>query len=92
MSPVIAVDATHIKSKYKSVMFVANAFDGNRNIYPLAFGIGNLEMNASWHWCFTKLHEAIGECPNLVIISVTELQGIPPPNSVTELQGIPPPK
>ncbi|XP_020415435.1 uncharacterized protein LOC109947963 [Prunus persica] len=69
MRPVIAVDATHLKSKYKGVMFVANAFDGNRNIYPLAFGIGDLETDASWHWFFTKLHEAIGECPNLVIIS-----------------------
>ncbi|CAL8168453.1 unnamed protein product [Prunus armeniaca] len=69
MRPVIAIDATHLKSKYKGVMFVANAFDGNRNIYPLAFGIGDLEMDASWHWFFTKLHEAIGECPNLVIIS-----------------------
>ncbi|XP_020426633.1 uncharacterized protein LOC109950888 [Prunus persica] len=27
MRPVIAVDATHLKSKYKGVMFVANAFD-----------------------------------------------------------------
>ncbi|XP_021828016.1 uncharacterized protein LOC110768555 [Prunus avium] len=69
MRPVIAVDATHLKSKYKGVMFVANAFDGNRNIYPLAFGIEDLETDASWHWFFTKLHEAIGECPNLVIIS-----------------------
>ncbi|XP_034217974.1 uncharacterized protein LOC117629560 [Prunus dulcis] len=69
MRPVIAVDATHLKSKYKGVMFVANAFDGNLNIYPLAFGIGDLETDASWHWFFTKLHEAIGECPNLVIIS-----------------------
>ncbi|XP_020412431.1 uncharacterized protein LOC109947187 [Prunus persica] len=69
MRPVIALDATHLKSKYKGVMFVANAFDGNRNIYPLAFGIGDLETDASWHWFFTKLHEAIGECPNLVIIS-----------------------
>ncbi|XP_020412042.1 uncharacterized protein LOC109947064 [Prunus persica] len=69
MRPVIAVDATHLKSKYKGVMFVANAFDDNRNIYPLAFGIGDLETDASWHWFFTKLHEAIGECPNLVIIS-----------------------
>ncbi|XP_020409192.1 uncharacterized protein LOC109946269 [Prunus persica] len=68
MRPVIAVDATHLKSKYKGVMFVANAFDGNRNIYPLAFGIGDLETDASWHWFFTKLHEAFGECPNLVII------------------------
>ncbi|XP_034218975.1 uncharacterized protein LOC117630347 [Prunus dulcis] len=69
MHPVIAVDATHLKSKYKGVMFVANAFDGNRNIYPLTFGIGDLETDASWHWFFTKLHEDIGECPNLVIIS-----------------------
>ncbi|CAL2229754.1 unnamed protein product [Prunus armeniaca] len=65
MRPVIAVDATHLKSKYKGVMFVANAFDGNRNIYPPAFGIRDLETDASWHWFFTKLHEAIGECPNL---------------------------
>ncbi|XP_020411021.1 uncharacterized protein LOC109946745 [Prunus persica] len=64
----IAVDATHLKSKYKGVMFVANAFDGNRNICTLAFGIRDLEMDVSWHWFFTKLHEAIGECPNLVII------------------------
>ncbi|XP_020424448.1 uncharacterized protein LOC109950309 [Prunus persica] len=61
MRPVIAVDATHLKSKYKGVMFVANAVDGNRNIYPLAFGIGDLETDASWH--------GFGECPNLVIIS-----------------------
>ncbi|XP_020415595.1 uncharacterized protein LOC109948090 [Prunus persica] len=69
MRPVIAVDATHLKSKYKGVMFVENAFDGNRNIFPLAFGIGDLKTDASWHWFFTKLHEAISECPNLVIIS-----------------------
>ncbi|XP_020418017.1 uncharacterized protein LOC109948725 [Prunus persica] len=69
MRPIIAVDATHLKCKYKSVLFVANAFDGNRNIYPLAFGIGDLETDASWPWFFSKLHEAIGECPNLVIIS-----------------------
>ncbi|XP_020415474.1 uncharacterized protein LOC109947999 [Prunus persica] len=68
MRPVIVVDATHLKSKYKGVMFVANAFDCNRNIYPLTFGIGDLETDASWHWFFTKLHEDIGECPNLVII------------------------
>ncbi|XP_020423873.1 uncharacterized protein LOC109950210 [Prunus persica] len=65
----IAVNVTHLKSKYKGVMFVPNTFDGNQNIYPLTFGIGDLETDASWHWFFTKLHEAIGEYPNLVIIS-----------------------
>ncbi|XP_021821693.1 uncharacterized protein LOC110763249 [Prunus avium] len=68
MRPVIVMDATHLKSKYKGVMFVANAFNGNQNIYPLAFGIGDLETDASWPWFFTLLYEVIGECPNLVII------------------------
>ncbi|CAL8174677.1 unnamed protein product [Prunus armeniaca] len=69
MHPVIAVDATHLKCKYKGVLFVATAFDGNRNIYPLAFGIGDLETDAAWEWFFTKLHCAIGDCSNLVVIS-----------------------
>ncbi|CAL2238738.1 unnamed protein product [Prunus armeniaca] len=68
MQPVIVVDVTHLKCKYKGVLFVANAFDEYRNIY-LAFGIGNLETDASWPWFFGKLHEVIGECPNLVITS-----------------------
>ncbi|BBN70309.1 hypothetical protein Prudu_1456S003400 [Prunus dulcis] len=50
MRPVIAVDATHLKCKYKGVLFVATAFDGNRNIYPVAFGIGDLETDAAWEW------------------------------------------
>ncbi|XP_034202740.1 uncharacterized protein LOC117617471 [Prunus dulcis] len=69
MRPVIAVDATHLKCKYKGVLFVATAFDGNRNIYPVAFGIGDLETDAAWEWFLRKLHCAIGDCSNLVVIS-----------------------
>ncbi|CAL9010630.1 unnamed protein product, partial [Prunus brigantina] len=64
MRPVIAVDATHLKCKYKGVLFVATAFDGNRNIYPVAFGIGDLETDAAWEWFLRKLHCAIGDCSN----------------------------
>ncbi|XP_020426520.1 uncharacterized protein LOC109950802 [Prunus persica] len=69
MRPVIAVDATHLNCKYKGVLFVATAFDGNRNIYPVAFGIGDLETDAAWEWFLRKLHCAIGDCSNLVVIS-----------------------
>ncbi|CAL8083959.1 unnamed protein product [Prunus armeniaca] len=69
MRPVIAVDATHLKCKYRGVLFVATAFDGNRNIYPIAFGIGDLETDAAWEWFLRKLHCAIGDCSNLVVIS-----------------------
>lgn len=69
MRPMIDVDATHLKCKYKGVLFVAAAFDGNRNIYPLAFGTGDLETDAALEWFFTILHCAIGDCLNLVVIS-----------------------
>ncbi|KAK0593323.1 hypothetical protein LWI29_034749 [Acer saccharum] len=50
-------------------MFVACCMDGNNQIYPLAFGYGDSENDASWSWFLTKLHDVIGEPPELVIIS-----------------------
>ena len=45
--PVIAVDGTLLKSKYLGILFVAASKDGNNQIYPLAFGIGDSENDAS---------------------------------------------
>ncbi|XP_052300367.1 uncharacterized protein LOC112498962 [Citrus sinensis] len=67
--PVIAVDGTFFKGKYKGTMFIAICKDGNNQIYPLAFGVGDSENDASWLWFFTKLRESIGEVENLVFIS-----------------------
>ncbi|KAK3195742.1 hypothetical protein Dsin_027052 [Dipteronia sinensis] len=43
--------------------------DGNNQIYPLAFGYGDSENDASWSWFLTELHDVIGEPPELVTIS-----------------------
>ncbi|XP_024042932.1 uncharacterized protein LOC112099718 [Citrus clementina] len=66
---VIAIDGTFLKGKYKGTMFIATCKDGNNQIYPLAFGVGDSENDASWLWFFTKLRESIGEVENLVFIS-----------------------
>ena len=47
MRPVIAVDVTHLKSKYGRVLFVVVCKDENNQKYPLAFCIGDGENNAS---------------------------------------------
>ncbi|XP_038704741.1 uncharacterized protein LOC120000684 [Tripterygium wilfordii] len=57
--PVIAVDGTHLKGKYMGTLFVAAAQDGNKKIYPVAFGVGDSENNASWEWFFEKLRVAL---------------------------------
>ena len=53
--PIIAVDGTFLKSKYIGTLFVAVSKDGNNQIYPLAFRIGDSENNAYWEWFFYKI-------------------------------------
>ncbi|XP_038701808.1 uncharacterized protein LOC119998528 [Tripterygium wilfordii] len=38
MRPIIDVDGTHLKGKYMGLLFVAATQDGNKKIYPVAFG------------------------------------------------------
>ncbi|XP_038711808.1 protein FAR1-RELATED SEQUENCE 6-like [Tripterygium wilfordii] len=59
MQPVIVVDGTHLKGKYMGTLFVVAAQDGNKKIYPVAFGVGDSENNASWEWFFEKLRVAL---------------------------------
>ncbi|CAA0830098.1 MuDR family transposase [Striga hermonthica] len=67
--PVIVIDGTHLKGKYKGILFVATTKDGNEQIFPLAFGIGDKECHSAWMWFLKKLRSTFG-CPeNLVIVS-----------------------
>ncbi|KAK3199700.1 hypothetical protein Dsin_023115 [Dipteronia sinensis] len=65
--PVLAVDATHLKSMTRGVLLVAVCKDGNEIIYLLAFGFANSENIKSWTWFLTQLHGVILH-PELVMI------------------------
>ncbi|XP_024014236.1 uncharacterized protein LOC112088183 [Eutrema salsugineum] len=69
MRKVVVMDGTFLKGKYKGVLLVATAQDGDSRIYPLAFGIVDSENDASWEWFFTKLRSVVSDVPRLVIIS-----------------------
>ncbi|XP_017985397.1 PREDICTED: uncharacterized protein LOC108663978, partial [Theobroma cacao] len=62
MRPVVAIDATHLKGRFKGILFVVVCKDANEQIYPLAFGIGHVEDEKSWLWFLNQLRRAIG-CP-----------------------------
>lgn len=38
---IIMVDAAHCKEKYKGIMLVAMSIDANKQIYPIAFRLGD---------------------------------------------------
>ncbi|WKA02277.1 hypothetical protein VitviT2T_020488 [Vitis vinifera] len=67
--PVVAIDRTFLKAKYLGTLFIAPCKDGNNQIYPLAFGIGDSENDASWEWFLQKLHDALGHIDDLFVIS-----------------------
>ena len=58
--PTIAIDGTHLKGKYKGILFIATAMDGNDKIFPIAFGVGHLENDRCWTWFLTELRNVIG--------------------------------
>ena len=53
--PAITIDGTFLKAKYLGTLFVAACKDGNNQIYPLCFRIGDFENDASWEWFLKKI-------------------------------------
>ena len=66
--PVITINGTFLKAKYLGTLFVVACKDGNNQIYPLCFGIGDSENDASWEWFLKKLHGAIDHVDDLVVV------------------------
>ncbi|KAL6346179.1 hypothetical protein AAG906_027918 [Vitis piasezkii] len=56
-------------TKYSMTLFIIACKDGNNQIYPLTFGIGDSENDASWEWFLQKLHDAIGHIDDFFVIS-----------------------
>ncbi|KAK2662219.1 hypothetical protein Ddye_000793 [Dipteronia dyeriana] len=67
--PIIAIDVTFLKGPHAGVLFVAVFMDGNDQIFPLAFDVGDSETNEAWEWFLTRLHHAVGKVDDLVIVS-----------------------
>ena len=45
------------------------AKDGNEQVYPLAYGVGPIEDDASWKWFLSLLRSAYGDVGSLLIVS-----------------------
>ncbi|KAK2661691.1 hypothetical protein Ddye_000265 [Dipteronia dyeriana] len=67
--PVIAIVATFLKDPHTGVFFLAVCMDGNDQIFPLPFGVGDSETNDMWEWFLTRLYRAVSKVDDLVIVS-----------------------
>ncbi|XP_021293380.1 uncharacterized protein LOC110423491 [Herrania umbratica] len=65
----VVIDATHLKGRFKGVLFVVVCNNENECVYPVAFGIDHVEDKYSWTWFLSKLRDAIGCLENTIFIS-----------------------
>jgi hypothetical protein len=55
--PIICIDGCHIKTRYKGCLLTAVGIDPNDCIYPIAFGLVEVECTSSWEWFLSNLKD-----------------------------------
>ncbi|KDP35909.1 hypothetical protein JCGZ_09881 [Jatropha curcas] len=57
--PIIALGGIQLKSKYLGTLLVATSFDADGGLFPVAFGVVDLENDESWMWFLSELQNAL---------------------------------
>ena len=65
--PFFGVDSTHLTGKWKGQLASAITVDGHNWMFPVCYGVFGSETTENWLWFFSRLHQAIGSPPGLVI-------------------------
>lgn len=71
--PVVGLGGIQLKSKYLSTLLSATSFDADGGLFPLAFGVVDVENDDSWTWFLSELHQILEvntECmPEFIFLS-----------------------
>lgn len=57
--PIIGLGRIQLKSKYLGTLLSATSFDADGGLFPLAFGVVDVENDESWTWFLSELHKAL---------------------------------
>ena len=67
--PLLFVDGTFMKNKYKGVLCSATTLDANNQLFVVAIGVVDAENDDNWRWFFMLLRSCLPRDRTYVIIS-----------------------
>ncbi|XP_028123300.1 uncharacterized protein LOC114320342 [Camellia sinensis] len=67
--PLLFLDDTFLKGRFKGNLLAATAMDGNQGLFPVAFAIVDSENAANWEWFLRQLSEVVDHGRNLTFVS-----------------------
>ena len=65
--PYLAVDATALNGRFRGQLVAACAIDAHNWLFPVAYGVLEIESEESWKWFLENLRQVIGFPQGLVI-------------------------
>jgi hypothetical protein len=57
--PIVGLGGIQLKSKYLGTLLSATSFDADGGLFPLAFGVVDVENDESWMWFLSELQKAL---------------------------------
>lgn len=71
--PIVSLGRIQLKSKYLGTLLSATSFDADGGLFPIAFGVVDVENDESWMWFLSEFHKALEihaeSMPQLTFIS-----------------------
>ncbi|KAK6945911.1 MULE transposase domain [Dillenia turbinata] len=71
--PIVGLGEIQLKSRYLGTLLSATSYDADGGLFPLAFGVVDVENDESWMWFLSELHKALEmnseNIPHLTFIS-----------------------
>ena len=66
---VLNIDGTHLYGKYKDTLMIDRDYDGNNQLFPLAFALIGDENIDSWGWFLACIKTRVTHMRGLCVIS-----------------------
>lgn len=71
--PIISLGGIELRSKYLGTLLSVTSFDANGGMFPVAFGIVDMETDESWMWFLSEFHKLLDTStetrPQLIVLS-----------------------